>query len=411
MRMTPISPSTGEVQITSDRSKFVIHNYPVVYVIFGEIPMFLRLNIELASRRNPVVVISDAVLPRYFSFLNNGNEQTVTLIPMSDYSEGRNRFVRLYRHLSKDKSNNVAESRCFQRWFILHDFMDRNNITHVLFADGDSAIFTSAYTAWKMRNRCSAVINVDTQRSPFYWVAAGEASLWMLPAIADFCKFIESMYSKHVDIISLKFKSTQTNVVDMSLLWLWWVAHFDKPGWESGRPYLTANSHAYERRTDIEMRSISDISFNETKALLLPAVDSSLSLCNGLDVVNRTVFDHVMGWYTLGERFSFDLDGEGIPYAYGIAYRLGGKPESLDEHDIELLRNKKLYVNNIHYQGATKEHILYDICRVLSMTGHRVIFDPYVRKQCMSEFERHQREWTCAIHPRYDKLKLPPTCV
>ena len=39
------------------------------------------------------------------------------------------------------------------------------------------------------RPNCHAVINVEAQSNNFHWVAAGEASIWTISALTDFCRY------------------------------------------------------------------------------------------------------------------------------------------------------------------------------------------------------------------------------
>ena len=197
----------------------VLSQYPVVYIIFGEIPLFLHVNIELASRRNPVVVLSDYVAPHATT-----GRRKVIYDRISDYSEGSNRFAPLYKHMSRDNGANRKrhELRCIQRWFILNDYMRSKNISKAMFGDSDSSIFVNVESAWSHRSNCAAVINIEAQNKLFHWVGAGEASLWRADSIAEFCKFTETIYTSHVDVLEAKARDG-SSVVDMSLLWLWWV--------------------------------------------------------------------------------------------------------------------------------------------------------------------------------------------
>ena len=185
-------------------------------------------------------------------------------------------------------------------------------------------------------------------------------------------------------------------------------SHHSEAGWDAGRPYIAEDPHATQAMTD-SIRSSTDASFTKTKQFGLPTVGQTLHLCNGLDVVNRTSFDHMYGWYSLGSGFSFDLTGEGQPYVISVANRMGGKPESLDLEDLKRLQTTKLYVNNIHYQGDTKRFLLYDICRLLVLTGDKHIEDPAVAKHCSDEEKKHPG-WPCQDHPGYAGTK-PDICI
>ena len=131
-----------------------------------------------------------------------------------------------------------------------------------------------------------------------------------------------------------------------------------------------------------QYQSITDIAFLYTKSLLKklnntilsnPILIPSLKLCNGMDVINRTVFNHYHAWND-GPYFNLNIRNHsnemfGIPYMRAVCLKGGGRPESMDADELKLLRGKRLYFNNIHYQGTAKEFLTYDLCRILNATN------------------------------------------
>lgn len=289
---------------SSSISDFPSSIVPVVYVIFGEIPHYLQFNIELASRNNPVVVIMEGSFPTKNNNNNSSNNNDASITPkkriviyekMSDYFDSATLFAPNYIHLSRDHSDKRKrhELRCIQRWYVLNDFMAKNKIAKAFFGDGDSSVFVNVTEAFLLRPQCQAVINVEAQGNNLHWVGAGEASLWTMEGITSLCKFTSEVYGKHKPLLQIKGNGG-SSVVDMSLLWLWWVANHKDAGWTSGRPWnhwdamaSTAVVESYRARTDE--------AFMFAKKLSLPQMGQTLTLCNGMDVVNRTVFDHMVG--------------------------------------------------------------------------------------------------------------------
>lgn len=188
---------------------------------------------------------------------------------------------------------------------------------------------------------------------------------------------------------------------------MWLTDVFIGPGWDAGRPWYAEDPVAKEDEID-KVRRATDASFEKTKSLSLPPVDSTLKVCNGLDVVNRTVFDHMWGWYTVGRGFSFDLGGAGVPYVTGACGRMGGKPESIDPQVVKGLETQRLYINNIHYQGYSKDYMAADLCRVLLLTGERRVVDPVVANMCAEE-QKKNPTWACRDHKDFAERK-PDIC-
>ena len=222
--------------------------YLVIYVQFGPVPDFLLYGIEMAlMHNNYVVVISDEM----FSITFATNSTRLFFLKMSDYISEADKFYGIYRHLSPFQSWTTAvhEFNCLQRWFIVHQFMVKMNLSNIFFSDGDSVLFANiSGIGWHRRNAgCKATINVESQIHDYVWVGAGEASIWSLEALSDFCRheqvlcgnsiviischsihsghpplhyyrFIMHTYSKKLDALK---KKTDSSVTDMSLLWLW----------------------------------------------------------------------------------------------------------------------------------------------------------------------------------------------
>lgn len=139
---------------------------------------------------------------------------------------------------------------------------------------------------------------------------------------------------------------------------------------------------AFHKRSDDNFRSLQNQS--------LPRVDLSLSVCNGMDVANRTVFDHMHGWSSgWPSGFSLNINGSvmpGRPYVTGAALRGGGAPEDARAlppgSSSSAYEGQRLWFNTLHYQGRAKELIPYDVCRLLSLGQDRSIQDPWVRAEC-----------------------------
>ena len=195
---------------------------PVFFVIFGEIPLYLRMNIELTSRKNPVVVISDLILEKNAT-ARGDLKYPVVYDALQNYSKTARKFAQLYVHFCHDRSNKrrIHELQCIQRWLVLDEYATVNNISALYFSDGDSFLFVNAKDAFLQREECHAVINVEAQSSNLHWVAAGEASLWTIDALHDFTLFLFELYTNRKDIF-LKKLTNKSCVVDMTILWLWY---------------------------------------------------------------------------------------------------------------------------------------------------------------------------------------------
>ena len=406
-----ISASTLKSNKIESHFQYLYDHPPVVYITFGEIPLYLRVNIELASRNSPVLLITDTDSNSLIAVDTlTSNSRLIIHENLLNYNENASKFKLIYKSLIMSERY-LYELRCFLRWFILHDFMLENQLTKVLFADGDSSIFVSTTSIFNNNANCDAIINIESQSNLYHFVGAGEASLWSLPAIIDFCQFLMNtyMYDKYMKLLYDK-KSHGTSVCDMSLLWLYWVAHTSNNNnnnnkYENGKPFSITNNENFDEKKLLKIHQTFDESFLMCKKSDLPKINNNIRLCNGMDIVNRTTFDHMHGW-SRGNQFrymyltllfqlfqifqfisfdSFDFNKNGVPYVIGISQFFGGKPEIIEFNKVT---KQKYYFNNLHYQGGEKDLILYDICRVLLLTQNRQIIDKQVNNTCYSELSK-----------------------
>ena len=289
------------------------HTVFLCLIAFSIFNFINQANIELAARNNPVVILSDSS-----GFIFDHQSGSIAGPPqvnyalLRDYDGGGNAFRRAYTHLCFDKGKTRFnyEFNCFRRWFILRDYMGKHNIPVAFYGDGDSSVFANITEQFQKRSNCSAIVNVEAQASEIHWVAAGEASVWTLPAIQDLCRFFNSVYTHHME--TLQAKAKYSNLVDMSVIWLWWIKHTmdrDLKGWDIGRPYKT-NNYAVKDVKNRVIQNHFERAVLYTRKLSFPDVNDSLWLCNGLDVVDRTAFDHLKGWQT-GTGFSLNLEDGG----------------------------------------------------------------------------------------------------
>jgi hypothetical protein len=65
----------------------------------------------------------------------------------------------------------INSSGCFQRWFILRDYMLKRGVRKALFADGDSIIVRNVTEMcdFEGRKHCSAAVNVEANGGNYKW--------------------------------------------------------------------------------------------------------------------------------------------------------------------------------------------------------------------------------------------------
>ena len=233
----------------------------------------------MASKSNEIFFFGNVNSSSYENFLRENT--SVKFVDLQQYSIEANNFSTIYKHYSEDHSPERLnyELKCFQRWFILKEYMTAHNIEGMFYSDSDSVIVRNVTQVCAIeRGQCSVIVNIENQAHNFHWVGAGESSYWTLLAVQEFCNFMTATYKYHHNSLMLKSKSGST-VTDMSLIWLWWVVRHKNQSNGIGIPSGGMNHKA----------------FQFAASLSLPAAEefgNSINMCNGMDVINGSVFDH-----------------------------------------------------------------------------------------------------------------------
>ena len=117
----------------------ILSAVPVVYVLFGHIPEYLMINIELASRNNPVVVLIDInpstltsegvsvdTIISQWSGAESKDFKGVQFVRMGEeLMKSAREFAKVYVHLCKDTSagRQKHELQNYQRWFVFKEYV------------------------------------------------------------------------------------------------------------------------------------------------------------------------------------------------------------------------------------------------------------------------------------------------
>jgi hypothetical protein len=261
---------------------------------------------------------------------------------------------------------------------VINEYAKVNNIFVVYFSDGDSFLFVNARDAFLQRSHCDAVLNVEAQHGDLHWVAAGESSLWTKAALQEFVSFVFQIYTKDKKVLLRKLLN-KTCVVDMSILWLWWVAHFEIPSFRAGRPWSMSPELLLQHRSIADHRAKFDHAFLATKSLNLPTVNQSFELCNGMDVITyssssmpkRNVFDHMHGWM---QGINFRLGAGQNESGYKNSYFFLISPLSLILRLFSYIMNTRNSIHNgllsVEWRHTRKSK--YDSCSSASI--RKIIF-------------------------------------
>jgi len=183
---------------------------PVIFVskTIGIPCAYLREAMSVASRANEEVILlgdegnKDFCVGKYF--------------PYEEYLDSYKKFESLYVHLSTIHPE--IEKFCFSRWFIIREFMERNNLTQVLHLDTDILFFANSNEEGKRFSHLDCALTGRT---------SGHSSYWTYEGLCKFCDYVIELYENKdnfdfqrlASIFTLRQKyGLDGGVCDMSVL-------------------------------------------------------------------------------------------------------------------------------------------------------------------------------------------------
>lgn len=108
---------------------------PVVFIHRGD-DDYLAYSLQQAKRSNPqsdIILIGDSANSKYAS-------ESVQHFMIDDYHQAAQQFAAVYKHQSPNSYE--YELFCYQRWFILQDFVRANDIERFCSLDSDVMLYT-----------------------------------------------------------------------------------------------------------------------------------------------------------------------------------------------------------------------------------------------------------------------------
>lgn len=178
-------------------------------------PDYLKKTVELAEKNNNEVhLIGDASNKGVSRIWANADEY----VP-SDYEEFEKAFVQMSDY------SLTFDLICFKRFFIMREYMLKNNIDEMVFADSDLLVYTDLSEFYKKHN-CKASVSIPARQENYRWTAQAHCSYWTIEYLKSFLEFTLSTYKSNLSILEEKYDYHKANnvkggVCDMTLLYLW----------------------------------------------------------------------------------------------------------------------------------------------------------------------------------------------
>lgn len=139
-------------------------------------------------------------------------------------------FAAAYVHMSTN--DRKFEFTCFERWFVLLEFMTQENFETTLHLDSDVMLFDNMSEVLdSFQESTLAAYHIPEQTyEEKRWVAIPHTSLWTKNGIKQFCEFMLSSYQHNLQELKDKWKwhldtTKRGGISDMALLYLFFVKH------------------------------------------------------------------------------------------------------------------------------------------------------------------------------------------
>lgn len=198
----------------------------IVFVHTGYSPYleFTLRQARAASPESEIVLLGNATNDR-FPFVRHIDIQS------GPYVEAVEDIRASYVHMSTNRE--AFELACFERWFILRQWMQETGASDALVFDTDVMLYASET---EIRSRFSHEESLALCLPPdpggYVWSASAHASYWGVEAVNAFCAFVMQSYTEEAIRTSLEDKWTwhreegvAGGVCDMTALYLFAQTH------------------------------------------------------------------------------------------------------------------------------------------------------------------------------------------
>ena len=132
---------------------------------------------QTTNPRSPVILIGDR---------SNDCYDFVVHREIDEFFQGASEFEKIYRHFSTHPPS--FELICFQRWFILRDFLLANKIPRCLYLDSDMMLYTDVTQDSEKFAHFDFTLTHQTNGCIFF--------LNRVEALGEFCQFLMDVYNK-----------------------------------------------------------------------------------------------------------------------------------------------------------------------------------------------------------------------
>ena len=204
-----------------------MNEIPVIFFHLGNNAYLKHTLAQACSYNKRVVLLGDESNCDIHSQVEHHHHLTLHA-PDDDLQE----WSRAYQHFSSNDER--FERLCIGRWFIIRNFLLKNNLKECVYLDSDIMTYTNFTEQAQDFSGKKAAFMYPSAQPEFRWGASGHSSYWTLDGLTEFCEFIKSLYATQDGLIQLVGKwnwhvanHQPGGICDMSLLHLFYQQHSD----------------------------------------------------------------------------------------------------------------------------------------------------------------------------------------
>lgn len=158
---------------------------PILYYHLG-CQSYINFSIAQARIYHPdsrIILIGDR---------SNAGKTPAEHLMAADYFGQARQFSGIYQHLSNNPYE--FELRCFQRWYIFLEFMEKQDIHEALICDSDTMLYENFSQFGRQNPSIICGLNLVHDQNNTIWAACPHVSYWRREALRDFCAFNNCLY-------------------------------------------------------------------------------------------------------------------------------------------------------------------------------------------------------------------------
>ncbi|MBQ0004131.1 MAG: hypothetical protein KBT21_11415 [Treponema sp.] len=169
---------------------------PALIFVHKGFPLYFRIALEhacITQKDSRIIVLTDN--PSYKEQISPEYKERIEFYSINDYFSSACKFEPLYIHMSPNTKE--FELICFQRWFAIMDFVNRqNNINSFFCCDSDNLVYSNLteIAVSRMNDKEIAITNHICPNCTFF----------TKKSIKIFCNYIIDQYSNENNLQRLK---------------------------------------------------------------------------------------------------------------------------------------------------------------------------------------------------------------